>query len=79
MPLIEQKFGVKISNHTLGDLYKRHKVTFKKPSYAYCRKMAQKAEISAHQQKTVMEIAELMSAGKQVIYIDESQFHKQLL
>ena len=45
----------------------------------YCRKMAQKAEISAHQQKTVMEIAELMSAGKQVIYIDESQFHKQLL
>ena len=26
-----------------------------------------------------MEIAELMNAGKQVIYIDESQFHKQLL
>ena len=26
-----------------------------------------------------MEIAELMKAGKQVIYIDESQFHKQLV
>ena len=26
-----------------------------------------------------MEIAELMQAGKHVIYIDESQFHKQLI
>ena len=26
-----------------------------------------------------MEIAELMQAGKQVIYIEESQFHKQLI
>ena len=44
--------------------------------YAYCRKMVNKNEIAEQQQKTVMEITELMRAGKQVIYIDESQFHK---
>ncbi len=47
--------------------------------YAYCRKMVNKNEIAEQQQKTVMEIAELMRVGKQVIYIDESQFHKQLV
>ena len=67
---------MKISNHTLGDLYKRHKVTYIKPQYAYCRKMANKAEIGEWQQRCVFEIAKLMKAGKQVIYIDESQFHK---
>ena len=41
--------------------------------------MVNKNEIAEQQQKTVMEIAELMRAGKQVIYIDESQFHKQLV
>jgi transposase len=74
--LIEQKFGVKISFQTLSTFYKKHKVTYIKPQYTYNRKEAIKDELAVQQQKTVMEIAELMKAGKQVVYIDESQFHK---
>jgi hypothetical protein len=38
--------------------------------------MEKEKEIGQQQLETVDEITELMKAGKQVIYIDESQFHK---
>ena len=79
MILIEQQLGVKISYNTLAEFYKRHKVRYVKPQYAYSRKMLRRQEIGDEQQRTVMEIAQLMMAGKQVIYIDESQFHKKLV
>jgi transposase len=75
--LIEKKFGIKISIQTLSTLYKKHKIGYIKPQYAYCRKMQKKNEIAEDQVKTVMDIAQLMHAGKQVIYIDETSFHKQ--
>ena len=37
--LIEQKFGVKVHLSTLADVYKKHKVSYCQPQYAYCRKM----------------------------------------
>ena len=68
-----------MSTFTLAGIYKKNNVRYIKPQYVYCRKMQKKDEIAEQQHTTVMEIAELMNAGKQVIYIDESQFHKQLL
>ena len=68
-----------MSIQTLSEIYKSRKVRYIKPQYAYNRKLRNKDEIQIHQQQTAMEIAELMKAGKQVIYIDESQFHKQLV
>jgi hypothetical protein len=75
--LIEKKFGIKIRGQTLANLYKKHKVGYIKPQYAYCRKMQKKNEIAEDQVKTVMDIAQMMHAGKQVIYIDETSFHRQ--
>lgn len=42
---IEEQFGVKIHHSTLVNLYKKHKISYIKPQYAYCRKMEQKKEI----------------------------------
>jgi transposase len=47
--MIEKQFGVKISYQTLADLYKKHKIGFISPQYAYCRKYANKAEIAETQ------------------------------
>ena len=63
----------------LSSLYKKHKIRFIKPQYTYCRKERGKAFLSAQKQETVMEITELMQTGKQVVYVDETQFHKQQL
>ena len=62
--LILEQLGIKISYQTLSDLYKRLKVRYVKPQYAYCRKMLRQQEISDEQQRTVMLISQLMMAGK---------------
>ena len=43
--LIEQQLGVKISYNTLAEFYKKQKVRYVKPQYAYCRKMLRRKEI----------------------------------
>ena len=70
--IIEHKFGIKVSYGAVAWVYKKHKVSYRKPEYAYCRKMEKKKEIEEEQLRTVIEIVKLMKAGKQVIYIDES-------
>jgi transposase len=37
--ILEEEMGVKISYNALKSFYKRHKVRYVKPQYAYCRKM----------------------------------------
>jgi transposase len=49
--------GLKISYQTLSEFYKRLKVRYVKPQYAYCRKMLRQQEIGDEQQKTVMLIS----------------------
>lgn len=77
--LVQQKFGVKISRWLLHDLYWRHGIRFLKPQYSYNRKLAQKSDINEEQQRVSIEIAQLMSANKHIIYIDESSFHQWLV
>lgn len=35
---IYQLFGVKVTYQTVANFYKKHKITYKKPQYVYCRK-----------------------------------------
>ena len=44
--LIEQKFGFKISYNAVAEVYKKHKVSYCQPQYAYCRKMEKEKEIA---------------------------------
>ena len=44
--LIEQKYGVKVSHESVANVYKKHKVTYCQPQYAYCRKMEKEKEIA---------------------------------
>jgi hypothetical protein len=77
--LVQQKFGVKISRWLLHDLYSLYGIRFLKPQYSYNPKLAQKSDINEEQQRVSIEIAQLMSANKHIIYIDESSFHQWLV
>ena len=76
--MIEEKFGVKIHKTTLGTFYREHKVSCRKPQYIYYRKQTKQEELIQEQKRVAFEIADLMMKGKQIVYVDESSFHRWL-
>ena len=76
---IEQMFNVKIHYTTLSTFYRKHKVTCRKPQYTYLRKLKKKDELIKDQKSVAFEMAELIMKGKQIVYVDDSTFHRWLL
>ena len=72
-------YGVKIHYTTLSLFYRQHKVTCRKPQYTYLRKQKKQSELMDDQKSVAYEIAELIKKGKQIVYVDESSFHRWLL
>ena len=76
---IEQMFGVRIHYTTLSLFYRQHRVTCRKPQYTYMRKQKKQKELIDEQKSAAFEIAELIMKGKQIVYVDESSFHRWLV
>ena len=56
-------------------LYKKHKISYRKPQYSYYRKLANKDQVFQQQQKISKEMGELIVKGRHLIYVDESTFN----
>jgi len=76
---LEQMFGVKVCGELLAHYYKRNGINYIKPQYAYLRKQAQREELTKHQQEVSLELAQHISQGQQIVYVDESSFHQWLV
>ena len=70
---------MKIHYTTLSNFYRRNKVTCRKPQYQYGRKEILQLEIAKDQKLVAFQMAELIQKGKQVIYVDESNFNHWLV
>ena len=56
-------------------LYKMHKISYRKPQYAYQRKLANMVSLKTKQFEVSKQMAELIVKGRHLIYIDESTFN----
>ena len=68
-----------IHTTTLSLFYRKHKVTFRKPQYTYRRKEKQAKNLINEQKSVAFEIVALMMKGKNIVYVDESTFHRWLV
>jgi hypothetical protein len=60
---------------SVAKLYKKYKISYRKPQYSYSRKLANKNDIFEQQQKISKEMGELIVKGRLLIYVDESTFN----
>ena len=75
----EQKFGFKISTHTIKLYYNKNKISYINPLYSYQKKLTQQEELIKRQQEVALELATHIRQGKNLVYVDESTFHIQLV
>ena len=73
---IKQKYQLKsFCSMSVSKLYKRYKISYRKPQYSYYRKQANQNQIYQQQQKICKEMGELIVKGRHIIYVDESTFN----
>jgi hypothetical protein len=72
---IREHFQLKsFSSMSVIKLYKKHKISYRKPQYSYYRKLANKDQVF-QQQKISKEMGELIVKGRHLINVDESTFN----
>jgi hypothetical protein len=74
--VIKERFSFsKLAPSTLFNLYKKHKIKYRKPKYSYLSKMRKADQIKVKQKKFVEKVTRLRMSEELIVYIDETTFN----